>query len=222
MEQGSWDSFNILDLALTSDGGGGVYIDPSVLALITIFAVPLPPAGGGGGVGSGGGSGQSGGADCTIQEWYRPVIAAGKDTGYNHVVIVTIASGVLTTYEGEPNPTPALPNSLCNPMNGPCPTNSLLTGVTTSNPSGVGGLGQLLFSLTGPTLCAKIGSFAETNTAYNRHQLHYVDNGQPNSNSYAFTLFFNAGLLFPGSPFGPPPNVPGWGYNVLTNPDGYQ
>ena len=161
--------------------------------------------------------------DCTIQEWYRPVVVAGKATNNYHIILITIIHGILTTYEGEPNPSPALPNSFCDPATSACPSNSLLAGVTIPNPNATGGLGKQLASLMGPWLCPKIGAIATANTAYNRHQLHYVINGQPNSNSYAFTMLSSAGLLFPGSPFGPPPvSVPGWGYNVLTNPEGYQ
>jgi hypothetical protein len=158
--------------------------------------------------------------NCTIEEWFRPVKLGGVDTGYNHTIIRTIVDGAVTTYEGEPDPSPAVP-PICDPTKQACPTNSLLVGVTTNNPQATQGLGTFKASISGIDVCAKIVAIGSTNAAYNFHKLHYVINGAPNSNSYAYTLLLAGGLLTDGSAFGPPPDTPGWGYNVITNPAGY-
>jgi hypothetical protein len=158
--------------------------------------------------------------DCTINISYRPVIVAGVNTGKNHIIITTIVGGVQTVYEGEPtNPTAALPKGGCVPTGGTaCPTNSTLAGVTT--PNGSKGLGTPYQSIMGGTdICADAAIIASTNTTYNSHQLLYTDNGAPNSNSYAYTLLYYSGLL-PDVGL-PPPNTPGWGYNIITNPNSY-
>ncbi len=151
--------------------------------------------------------------DCTVKVSYRPVLVGGKDTGKNHLIVTTIVSGVQTVYEGEPEPSPPLPNSACVPVgNTACPTNSLLVGVTSTG--GQKGLGTPYKTIADAGY--DCGLIAYANTKYNSHQLHYTDNGAPNSNSYAYTLLKFAGLL--GDVGLPPSNVPGWGYDVIVNP----
>ena len=153
---------------------------------------------------------------CLVELSYRPVIVAGLNSGKNHIIVTTIVNGVQTVYEGEPWPSPPLPNSLCLPIGSTaCPTNSKLTGVVSSK--GSMGLGTPFEAQSeSAAACAAI---AIANSLYNANQLNYVDNGAPNSNSYAYTLLWFASVL---SDFGsPPPNTPGWGYNLLTNPSNY-
>ena len=160
--------------------------------------------------------------DCTVEVSYRPVYAfsvKGKPipTGKYHIIVTTISDGLQIVYEGEPEPSPAL----CVPVPGSgstsCTTNSLLTGET--SPNGQQGLGTPWKTIPNAGwACAEI---AVANNMYNfSGRLHYVLNGAPNSNSYAYTLLSHAGLL---SDVGlPPPNTPGWGYDVITNPLGYR
>jgi RHS repeat-associated protein len=159
--------------------------------------------------------------DCEIQISYRPVYLYDKNgvqipSTKNHIIISTIVNGVQTVYEGEPNPEPAIPNASCDIRISACTTNSLLVG--TVSPGGQKGLGTPWETLIEPGVDCNL--IAQANTKYNSHQLHYVDNGAPNSNSYAYTLLAAAGVL--GDVGIPPPNTPGWGYNIITNPNGYQ
>ncbi len=155
--------------------------------------------------------------DCTVKISFRSV--AG--TPDNHIIITTIVSGVQTVYEGEPDPNP-VPNAqiakcLASGLQYiQCITSSLLVGVTT--PNGTKGTGTPDVTLANAGwACAAI---AIANSLYNNHPLHYVIGQAPNSNSYAYTLLSSAGLL--DQIGAAPPNTPGWGYNVITNPLGYQ
>ena len=91
-------------------------------------------------------------------------------------------------------------------------------GVTSAN--GQDGLGTPYKTFTDAGWdCIAI---ALTNSKYNSNQLRYAINGAPNSNSYAYTLLKSAGLLNDVGSLGdvgfPPPNTPGWGYDVINNP----
>jgi RHS repeat-associated protein len=157
--------------------------------------------------------------ECSITVSYRPVKILGVETGYYHLIVTTTVDDIQTVYEGEPQPQPAVPIGLCNPEVSTCPTNSLLVGVITQY--GTQGRGtQWGDSIRGEKdICDKVRLIARVNSQYNDHELHYTDNGAPNSNSYAYTLLLYAGLT---SDFGSPPvAAPGWGYDIIINGKSY-
>jgi len=69
----------------------------------------------------------------------------------------------------------------------------------------------------GIDVCAAAAKIATANSTYNSHKLHYWIGMQPDSNSYAYTMLLYAGLTAGWQP----PNVPGWGYDVIKNSSGY-
>ena len=87
--------------------------------------------------------------DCTIEIFYRPTNAPFDIQLPNHVIIRITVDGRVTTYEGEADPTVSLGAvAWCayvtthgGNIQSACTTSSLITGTTTNNPNGVGGLG---------------------------------------------------------------------------------